>query len=572
MRFSLRFSFVSVFFLFLTLSLVVWYKMYEDLENTKQLLHSRLLSEESCQLSTLKTAEDKLEDKTKDGDSVIDHVEKFVNKKMWNKFQHELKDTVPQIFAYVTEYNWVEPYKTPNQGEAAGTGFFINDKGEIITNAHVVDQARVVFIQIPSAGKRRFEVDVIGVSPERDLALLKLKEKDIAEIKKQINKDEIPYLKMGDSDLIARADKIMAVGYPLGQQGLKSTTGVVSGREHLSGQYFIQISAPINKGNSGGPSLDKSGSVIGVNSAGIQAAQNVGYIIPINEVKLFLNQLRAMPNSDNGPKLLRKPFLGVLFNNANENLTKFLNNPAPGGLYVVDVYKNSPLYSAGIVAGDMIYKMNGITVDNYGEMKVPWSKEERVSIVDYVSRLKIGQKVNIEFYRKGTKKNSYFMFTQSERPPIRRMYPGYEKIDYEVLGGMVIMPLTLNHVLMLAQYSPELMQYADVKKHMEPALVLTHVMLNSPAGNTRTLGAGAIIAEANGEKVKTLEQFKEALKKSLVTGYLTLKSSENIFVAIPLKEIIEKEAQLASVYFYPISRTFMELESEYNKLNSKKSA
>jgi uncharacterized protein YsxB (DUF464 family) len=100
---------------------------------------------------------------------------------------------------------------------------------------------------------------------------------------------------------------------------------------------------------------------------------------------------------------------------------------------------------------------------------------------------------------------------------------------------------------------------------MEPALIITHVFLNSPAAWTRTIGPGAVISEVNGEKVKTLEQFRAVLKKTLNTKYLTIKTTENIFVAIPLKEIIENENQLSSIYFYPISETFKILEKEYLK-------
>ena len=323
-----------------------------------------------------------------------------VKEQLWSSLQTKVKNSVVQVFSHVTEFNWVEPYKSPNQSESAGSAFFISSEGDLITNAHVIEQALVVSIQIPASGKRRFEVDVIGVSPERDLALLRVKKKELEILKREIQSPSIPYLKMGDSDAVQRGDKIMALGYPLGQQGLKSTTGVVSGREHLMGHYFIQIDAPINKGNSGGPSLDNKGRVVGVNSAGIPGAQNVGYIIPINEVKLFLEQLETLPY-EGKPKLLRKPYLGIWFKSANEDLVAYLGNPPPGGLYVVDVYKGSPFDKAGIKAGDMIYTIDGYKVDIYGEMSVPWSKEDRISIVDYVARLKLGHMFSITYYRQG---------------------------------------------------------------------------------------------------------------------------------------------------------------------------
>src|SRR5205085_8958749 len=108
-----------------------------------------------------------------------------------------------------------------------------------------------------------------------------------------------------------------------GQTALKSTTGVVSGRE----RNFIQISAPINPGSSGGPLLNAQGQVIGINSAGIVEAQNVGYAIPINDLILILPELKVT-------SLLRRPFLGLFFNNGSKELVQYLGNPQPGGCYI----------------------------------------------------------------------------------------------------------------------------------------------------------------------------------------------------------------------------------------------
>ncbi len=482
--------------------------------------------------------------------------------KSWSELQPIVKDTVVQIFSHRAELNLLEPYKTPNQGEATGSGFFINDKGEIVTNAHVIDQAKALAIQIPSLGKRRFVVEVIGASPERDLALLKLSAKDLNEVKKALNK--IPVLSVGNSDFVRRSDEIMTLGYPLGQQALKSTTGVVSGRE----QQMIQISAAINPGNSGGPSLNLKGEVIGVNTSIIVGAQNVGYIIPSNEVALFLKQLEAHPR-DGSVKLLRKPYLGILYNNASEDLTTYLNNPLPGGLYVVEAIPGSPLYKAGIKSGDMIYEIDGYPVDLYGDLTIPMS-EDKLSIVAYVSKLVLGDNIHIVAYRNGKKIEFNFKFGESELSGIKRIFPGYEEIDYEVVGGMVIMQLTLNHVMMLKDVAPEFIKYMDPKNQFDPALVITHVLPDSSASRSRALGVGAILSEVNGKSVKTLQDFRDAIKESKKTNYLTIKTSEHIFAAMPFDILLKDEIKLSSTYFYPVSKTLKEMLDKESSNNDKK--
>jgi S1-C subfamily serine protease len=333
----------------------------------------------------------------------------------------------------------------------------------------------------------------------------------------------------------------MALGYPLGQQGLKSTTGVVSGRE----QHLIQIDAAINPGNSGGPSVNRKGEVIGINTLYAPDAQNVGYIIPINELKIIIDDLRTV-------KLLRKPFLGVFFNNASESLTAYLGNPQPGGLYIVDVYKDSPLQKAGIQKGDMVYEINGQRIDMYGELL---SHEDKISIIDYVSQLKLGQEIHLVVYRKGKRKDIRLTFKQSELLPIRRIYPGYEKIEYEILAGMVLQPLALNHLPLLVNIAPGLTRFAEMKHQTESAIIITHLFPDSQAHRSRTLAPGSIISKVNGATIKTLHDVRVALQDGLKTGNVTIETTDGVFAVFPFVKILEEQMRLAREYFFPLSST-----------------
>jgi serine protease Do len=470
--------------------------------------------------------------------AVMPVVEKLVSaQQSWSALQSKVKDTVVQIFAQKAMPDILQPFKTPAQYQATGSGFFINDTGEIVTNAHVVDQAKSVWIQVPSLGKKQIDVDIIGVSPDRDLALLRIKPDELESFKKDL--DGIKFLALGNSDLVHRAEEIMTLGYPLGQQGLKSTTGVVSGRE----QNLIQIDAAINPGNSGGPSVNLKGDVIGINTLYAPDAQNVGYIIPINELKIILDDLRTV-------KLLKRPYLGILFNNASEALTKFLGNPLPGGVYVVEVYKDSPLHKAGIQKRDMIYEINGHQLDVYGELL--WN-EDRISIVDYVSQLKLGQEITLLVYRQGERKDIRFIFNQPELLPIHKIYPGYETLDYEVVAGMVIQPLTTNHLPLLVNIAPGLTRYAEMKHQMEHALIITHIFPDSQAQRCRSLMPGAVLSEINGSKVTTIDSLRTALFKSIETGIVTIETTDSVFVVVPFNKIIEEDQRLAKDYFYPLT-------------------
>lgn len=469
----------------------------------------------------------------------------------WSQVHSAIRNTVPQIVVHAAEFNWLEPYKTPKQRGSTGTGFFIDESGLIITNAHVVDQYRVAYIQIPHFGKRRFDVEVIGVSPERDLALLKVDQDDLRVIVAELGK--LPVLQFGDSDTIHRADEIMALGYPLGQDSLKSTVGVVSGRQHMEGRSLIQIDAPINPGNSGGPALNKQGQVVGVNSSGIfgGGTQNVGYVIPSNEVKLFLKQLEDMPE-EGGVKFLRKPFLGVLYNTASETVAEFLGNPKPGGQYVVEVYRGSPLDKAGVKAGDMLYEIDGHQIDYFGEIRVRWS-EDKVSVVDYVSRLTPGDKIHLVVYRNGIRKELVAEFDFSKMAAVRSRFPGYEQIDYEVAGGLVVMELALNHLPILVKLNAQLTRYVELESQMEPSLIITHVLPDSAAARSRVLHSAMVIKNINGKPTKTIADFRNNMEESLNTGFVTIETTGKVFTVLPFAKIVNEEPKLAANYFYQVS-------------------
>ena len=466
----------------------------------------------------------------------------------WGNLQKNISNTVVQIFNHGFQFNWMEPFRTPMPTQSSGSGFLINESGEIITNAHVVDQADVVYVQMPSFGKHQFEVEVKSVMPERDFALLKFKDADLEIIKNQLGK--IPCLPLGNSDLIHRADEVMAVGYPLGQQSLKSTTGVVSGYE----KGMIQMSAPINPGNSGGPTLNARGEVIGISTAGITSAQNVGYIIPINLLKVYLDEMRS-------EKLVRKPYLGIYQVIATKELTKALGNPEPGGVYIVEVNQDSPLKDK-IQPGDMLYNLNGYEVDMYGEILAPWS-EEKISTAEFVSRFPIGSELSFIVYRQGQKKTFTCNLTRQELAPIREMYPNYESIAYEIFGGFVVMQLTLNHVELLGNLVSGLAKYAEPKNQFEPQLIITSVLAHSPAERCRVKLVGSIIKKVNGKEVHTLKDLQKAVLAS--GNQIQIETTDNIMVALDKDDVVKSEVRLSQWNNYALTKMMQELIAQHKK-------
>lgn len=463
----------------------------------------------------------------------------------WSQVQKKTKDTVIQVFSATFEFNWIEPYRAPEQREGTGSGFFINDSGEFLTNYHVVSQSSHVSIQVPSAGQIRYDAEVVGVNPDRDVALCRLTKEALERLHIEIG--PIPFLELGDSDAVRRGHDILALGYPLGQEHLKSTQGIISGRERvrlLNNQLCFQITAPINPGNSGGPSLDKSGRVIGINFSGIMSAQNVGYLIPINDIKIALKDLYKI-------KLLRKPQLGGLFFYSHEALMKYFKNPLGGGLYLAKIFKNSVLEKSGFLEGDVVTEIDGHRLDYFGETNVKWS-EDKVGLIDLLSRKVAGDKVTFSISRKGQQKTISLNLEPRASQPIRFIYPEFEKecIDYEVLGGIVFMELRINHILLMEGIQP-LLKYTSPENQFEPKLLITHILPSSAGyGLRKLINPGVIIDEINGQKVGTLDEMRNAVRNSKNPDFITFQTSDNRFFVFLTKEILAQEERLARTFYY----------------------
>ncbi len=476
---------------------------------------------------------------------------------------------VTQVFAMRAEFDWCEPYRTPKQIGSRGSGFIIKLDSEIInqlqsigldiqltceyvivTNAHVVYEAveNGVWVTIPQIGRQYLPVEIIGFCPDRDLALLQFTKESYDLLIKALGK--ISHLKIGNSDLVNRGDEVFAVGYPLGQESLKSTKGVVSGFQGP----FIQTDSPINLGNSGGPLVDSNGKVIGINCKKIIEAENVGYAIPSNILSIVMYDMLTTT-------ILKKPFLGVLSINGNNHMTCALGNPEPGGCYVAGVIKDSLLEKADVQSGDMIYEINGYPVDIYGQVTIDWSKE-KISFVDFISRLNVGQEVTLIVYRNGERLEKTLVFDHSSDARIRRVYPWYEIPEYEVFGGMVVMELTMNHIAMFAQAFSGLQKYSTLALRTKPVLIITHVFNESNLARIQSVSVGFTINEINNVAVSTLDEFRSALQNSVDSGYLVIKTtdqntsaSDNVVAYLAIDQVCKEVIELAKRYRYPISDT-----------------
>ncbi|MBI1734303.1 MAG: trypsin-like peptidase domain-containing protein [Candidatus Rokubacteria bacterium] len=237
------------------------------------------------------------------------------------------------------------PPEEPRQ--SLGSGLIVNAEGLILTNNHVVENARMIMVRLSE--DEEYDARVVGRDPPTDLALLKVDARR-----------RLPAARLGDSDVLRVGDWVLAVGSPFGLEQTV-TAGIVSakGRVIGAGPYddFIQTDAAVNPGNSGGPLVNTRGEVVGINSAIFSetgGSVGIGFAIPINLAKELVPQLEAQGRVVRG-------WLGVAIASVSPELAKRLGRGREGAL-VTEVVRNGPAARSGVRPGDVIVVFGGTTL------------------------------------------------------------------------------------------------------------------------------------------------------------------------------------------------------------------
>jgi serine protease Do len=237
---------------------------------------------------------------------------------------------------------------------ALGSGFIIDPSGTVVTNNHVVGEAAKVSVTLQDNSK--YTAKIIGRDPRTDIAVLKIKADK-----------PLPYVSLGDSNAAQIGDWVIAVGNPFGLGG-SVTTGIISarGRDIHAGQFddFLQIDAPINRGNSGGPTFNLKGEVIGINTAIYSpngGSVGIGFAVPSNVAKTVVEQIEQHGKVSRG-------WLGVQIQDMTPAIAASLGLQGQHGALIAAVTANSPAAEAGLKQGDVVLSFNGAEINQLRDL------------------------------------------------------------------------------------------------------------------------------------------------------------------------------------------------------------
>jgi len=376
-----------------------------------------------------------------------------------------------------------------SETKSLGSGVIISADGYILTNNHVVADARDVKVKLPSGVIR--EAKVIGTDEKTDLALIK------------VDAEGLKAAKLADSDSLQVGDWVVAIGNPFGLSRTV-TAGIVSakGRELGAGPYddFIQTDASINPGNSGGPLFNTSGEVVGINTAINAAAQGIGFAIPINIAKIVVRDLKEHGQVVRG-------WLGASAQVVTPELAEAFHMKEAKGLVVTGVEKGSPADLAGLRTGDVITEFGGKKLEHASAL--PWM----------VASSRVGTELPMKIIRDGADQTLIVKIAQM---PGSGGSGAAQRMEESI--GFTVTDLT-----------PDIARQLGIEGRT--GVLVAEVTKDSQAAEAG-MRPGDLIMEVNGRMVPNRDAFQDAFKKLKPGDTVALyvqKHGESIFIPLKIK-------------------------------------
>jgi len=368
------------------------------------------------------------------------------------------------------------PHSHAREFRAVGSGFIISADGYVVTNHHVVRQAEQINVILDDGNSYRASIQ--GRDPKTDLALLKIKP----------NKP-LPFIEFGDSNRARVGDRIVAIGNPFGLGG-SATTGIISarGRDIQSGPFddFIQIDAPINQGNSGGPLFNMHGRVIGINTAIFSPNGGnvcIGFAIPSSQARTIIAQLRSNGHVERG-------WLGVQIQMLTRELADSMDLPSEQGALVASVAPRSPAARAGVRTGDVILSFNGRDVTRMKDLP------------RLVAQVGSDQTISMDVWRNGKKRRLNVVVGTAPETVKQAAYQPRSADGNEGKLGLALAPLT--------NESRHRFGVDDTLKH---GAVIVDVRNGSPAAE-KGLRRGDVIMRIGQSDISDPQQVVEAVNRA----------------------------------------------------------
>jgi len=447
--------------------------------------------------------------------------------------EDKTKQAIVKIYSTAKIPNYQAPWSS-SMRSATGSGAII-EGGYILTNAHVV--ANQAFLEVQRYGQRkRYIAKVYAVSHQVDLALLKVDDETFFK--------EVTPLTFGSLPDVEQ--KIVVYGYPMGGSTLSATIGVVSRVEHHvyahSGETFlaVQVDAAVNPGNSGGPALS-DGKIVGVVMQVITKSQNIGYIVPVNLVEHFIEDMKdgkydGFADLGLGTQKLENPTLRRYYGLDCNTTGKLINK----------VVYNSTL-AGTLKEGDILTAVDGHNIENDGT--VEFRNHEYTHFHHFVDKYQMGDTINMDIIRdrKPMQVNAVLKHKADDMYLVKTTR--YDTMpSYFIYGGYIFSPLTRNLIVSTTRNRITLSHLASKwqEEDKSEVVVLLKVLASDISRGDNDFGMWPI-DKINGEAFKNFEEFYQKME-AVTSQYIVLEDKNGVQVIIDKKEAQSKQSEILKKY------------------------
>lgn len=471
-------------------------------------------------------------------------------------FDH-LRKSVIRIQAVSANFDWLRPFQPGTDGVGLGSGFVVQAEPYplFVTNAHVINDAKRVAVQLLLIGEQQWAAEVVSVCTKFDLALLVLREPE--NFKKALDgvNLEIEPLKLAEGST-AMGQDVIALGFPLGQDALKISKGNIAGNEEVDGNICIQSTAPISPGNSGGPLLNADGTaVVGVNFAKATKGENINYVIPAWRVKQMIakhvHDQPDIPKNGSWQRVkVQVPPPGVTTIEANDALYE-MSGGCKKGIYIAKISSRSFIHYAEppVPENAFLVSANGVELDQFGMGLNSKYAADRVMYIDLFKMSKdLYGDVQFETCSSGkiTKHRAPMEWRSEYDQGVRYIdEPFVMKEDraFEVFGDITVMQLTVNHIqaILASTGDPTPARWLHPDLVSQPRLVISDVKSGSYASHF--LVAGTTVSRINGEQVRTLAEFRDHFVPKNASGVWTLETDTGKVYATMFSKTISAQIE-----------------------------
>ena len=447
--------------------------------------------------------------------------------------REKIKNAVVKIDIVQHNYDVLSPWNSSTQ-QGSGSGLII-EGGLILTNAHVA--ANSTFLEVQRHGEtQRHEAEVVYISHESDLALLRTKDANAYKNVQPLTLGDLPKMQQ----------PVEVYGFPIGGNTLSVTRGVVSRIEkqnyvHTGENLMaVQVDAAINFGNSGGPVIS-DGKVVGVAMQSNFMTENIGYMIPMPIIRHVLNDVKDGKVDGYG----FHGFLAQSMENPSMRHRYGLNNEQTGML-VHKIYKSSPA-DGKIQSGDIVTEIDGHKIENNGT--VEFRPGEFIDYTHYIDMHQIGENLNIKIIRNGKPAEVSLHLDKPGKEYLLVKPNQYDKQpSYFIFGGFVFMPL--NQDVIDAMENPpariSALTYETPDANRDEAVVMTSVLpadINKDHHQDRRL----LIQKVDGQPVHNFRDFVSKITHAN-TDFITLEAADDYQIVIDRKEAIARQPDILKQY------------------------